>query len=62
MTKKACKRCNRITEKDVCPICNSDEMSKKWTGLIIITDPDNSKIAGKLGIKEKGEYALMVRK
>ena len=59
--KKACKKCNRITEKDMCPVCGGGDLSKRFSGLVIITDPANSKVADKLGIKEKGKYALIVR-
>ena len=54
--KKACKKCNRITEKDMCPVCGGGDLSKRFSGLVIITDPANSKVADKLGIKEKGKY------
>ncbi len=59
--KKACKKCRRLTKKNVCPACGSVEFSKRWSGLAIILDPSNSKVADKLEITEKGEYALIVQ-
>ena len=59
--KKACKNCRRLTEESVCPLCNSHDLSTRWSGLVIIIDPANSEIAKKLDIKAPGEYALRVK-
>jgi DNA-directed RNA polymerase subunit E" len=56
----ACKECKRLTELDVCEICKS-KTTPNWTGFVAVSDPDNSDIAKKMGIKLKGKYALKVR-
>ncbi len=57
---KACKKCSRITEDDVCPICN-EPTSREWQGYVIITDHTKSEIAKRMNITENGKYALRVR-
>ncbi len=57
----ACKKCRRLTEANVCPVCGSTEFSNRWSGLAIIIDPEHSEVAKKLGITQKGEYALIVQ-
>jgi DNA-directed RNA polymerase subunit E" len=61
MTKKACKSCRKITEDNVCPICQNTDLSTRWRGLVVIINPEKSQVAEKLEIKEKGEYALIVQ-
>jgi len=61
MVKKACKHCRKITDKHVCPICGSNELSARWRGLAVIINPPKSDIAKKLEIDQKGEYALIVQ-
>ena len=61
MIEYACKKCNKILSKKSCPTCQNVDVSKNWKGLAIILDPDNSKIAEKLNIKNVGSYALRVR-
>lgn len=57
---RACKKCYRITEADVCPHCN-EPTSREWQGYIIVNDFEKSEIAAKMGIKQNGKYALRVR-
>jgi DNA-directed RNA polymerase subunit E" len=61
MKKKACKKCRRIVEKDVCPTCKTSDFTEDWSGYVVIIDPSNSEIAKKLNITEPGRYALRVR-
>ena len=60
---KACKKCKALVDIKVeeCPICGSKEFSTEWSGIIIVTDPAKSVVAGKLGISKPGRYALRVR-
>lgn len=60
MVTKACTRCHRIVEGDMCEVCNL-VTSKNWSGFLIIVDPLKSDIAQELKIEEAGEYALRVR-
>ncbi|MAF89446.1 MAG: transcription elongation factor subunit Spt4 [archaeon] len=58
---KACKACSRLNESNVCVACGATDFSSRWNGLVIIINPEKSVVAEKLGIKEKGEYALSVQ-
>jgi len=60
MSMKACTSCKKVSTNDRCPLCNNPT-SINWSGLLIITDPENSKIAKELNIVLPGEYALRVR-
>ena len=60
MVLKACTHCNLLTEKEQCPACRNPT-SNNWSGLLIITDVENSEVARELGITKAGEYALRVR-
>lgn len=57
---RACKKCHKLTEEDVCAVCASPT-SQYWSGYLAILDPDKSEIAKKMNIKVPGEYALKVR-
>ena len=59
--KKVCKKCKIFVQKNECPICKSTNLSENWKGRIVALDVENSEILKKIGIKEKGEYAIKVR-
>jgi len=61
VVERACRDCKMITTKSRCPNCGSDRLSKDFTGMIIILDPENSEVAKIMGIKKPGAYALRVR-
>lgn len=61
MTRKACKKCRYITTEALCPVCKSEELSSRFSGAAVIFDAENSEIAKKLNVKQKGEYALIVQ-
>ena len=61
MKEAACKNCGYITRDLVCLVCGSKDLSKDWSGFILIIDPKESKIAQKMGIKVPGWYAIKVR-
>ena len=56
----ACKKCRALTVGKVCPVCNSTELSKDWSGILIIFDPAKSLVANILEIKKPHKYALKV--
>ncbi|MCD6323766.1 MAG: DNA-directed RNA polymerase, subunit E'' [Desulfurococcales archaeon] len=57
---KACTKCKALVPHEVtkCPICGNESFTENWSGVIIVLDPENSKIAKSLGIKKKGKYAI----
>ena len=61
MKKKVCKRCKMFIEGSECPMCNTSQFSTRWQVRLHIIDAEKSAIAGKIGIKSKGEYAIKVR-
>ncbi|MEM4325920.1 MAG: transcription elongation factor subunit Spt4 [Candidatus Pacearchaeota archaeon] len=58
---KACKVCNTIFDGDKCPKCNSKDFTEGFKGRVVVLDPDNSEVAKKLNIKEKGDYAIKTK-
>ena len=60
MKELACRKCKTLTTEKACPNDGSTELSNEWSGLIIVLDPKNSKVAETLAIKTPGRYALKV--
>jgi len=59
--RKACKKCKRIFENlEICQECK-EKLTQSWKGAIIVSDPENSELAKKLGIKKPGKYAILIR-
>lgn len=58
----ACKQCRFIvsTKDKVCPKCGG-ELSDKYSGMVIILDPERSEIAKIVEIKAVGSYAVKVK-
>lgn len=56
----ACRKCKTLTTGKVCPVCNSTDLTPKWSGLIIVLDPERSQIAKILNLKVSGRYAVEV--
>ena len=56
----ACRKCKFVTTGKVCPACKSSDLTPDWNGVVLVVNPENSQVAGTLGIKEKGKYALRV--
>lgn len=59
---KACRTCHLIVEgKDTtCPRCNG-ELSDRFSGIVIIIDPERSVVAKIMNINTPGKYAIKVR-
>lgn len=60
MRELACRKCKMLTNEKACPNDGSTELSKEWSGLIIIINPERSQVAKTLGIEKPGRYALKV--
>jgi len=59
----ACKRCGYVLEDqtiDTCPACENKKFTTFWKGSVIVTDPENSEVAKKLNITNKGKFALRI--
>jgi len=62
----ACRKCKCVTIGKVCPACKSSDLTPDWEGVVIIANPNQSKIAKTLKIsveqwkKEHPKYALKV--
>ena len=61
MKKKVCRTCQIFVDGAVCPVCKRSQFSNNWQGRVFVIDPQRSEIAGKIGIKVKGEYTLKVK-
>ena len=59
---KACKICNTIYESgEKCPKCDSRENTEAFKGRIVVLNPEQSEIAKKLNLKNKGNFAIKTR-
>lgn len=59
---KACKLCKTIVEEgEKCPNCGSKELTEGFKGKIVVLDPEKSELAKKVGLKEKGNFAIKTR-
>lgn len=56
--KKACKKCKILVEGEKCPLCQGTHLIESWKGRVIILKPEESEIAKKMNIKQKGTYAI----
>ncbi|HHN81813.1 MAG TPA: transcription elongation factor Spt4 [Methanomicrobia archaeon] len=59
--KYACKECRRVLSQKECYHCKKDSTTNDWGGLLIVIDPDNSRIAQETGFTTPGKYALKIR-
>jgi DNA-directed RNA polymerase subunit E" len=58
----ACKECRYIvqTKEKVCPKCQG-ELSDKFSGMVIILDPERSEVAKLINVNVVGSYAVRVK-
>lgn len=58
---KACRNCRLISYVEkVCPKCNG-ELSEKFSGTIIILDPERSEVSKISELNAPGTYAMRVK-
>jgi len=48
------------TKEKVCPKCQGD-LSEKYSGMIVILEPERSEIAQLVGLNAVGSYAIRVK-
>jgi DNA-directed RNA polymerase subunit E" len=59
---KACKLCKTIVEEgEKCSNCESKELTEGFKGRIVVLNPEKSELAQKVGLKEKGNFAIKTR-
>lgn len=58
----ACRECRYIvqTKEKVCPKCQG-ELSDKFSGMIIVLDPERSEVAKLINVNVVGSYAVRVK-
>ncbi len=58
----ACKNCRYIiyTNDKTCPKCGG-ELSEKFSGMVIVLDPERSEIAKVVEVNAVGSYAIKVK-
>lgn len=56
----ACRKCKAVVVGKVCPVCKSTDLSPDWSGVILIFDPQKSRVAATLDISVAHKYALKV--
>jgi len=64
----ACRKCKCVTIGKICPACKSSDLTPDWQGIVIVANPEESRIAKTLKITVKylkkvnvpGKYALKV--
>ncbi|MCS7098865.1 MAG: transcription elongation factor subunit Spt4 [Sulfolobales archaeon] len=57
---KACSRCRLLVphEVETCPSCGSTTFTDTWSGVVIVIDPERSRLAKLMGISKPGRYAI----
>jgi len=56
----ACRKCKCVTIGKICPVCKSSDLTPYWEGIVVVANPEESRIAKTLKITVKGKYALKV--
>ena len=56
----ACRKCKCVNVGKVCRVCKSSDLTANWDGLVVIANPETSRIAKTLKITGNGKYALKV--
>jgi len=56
----ACRKCKCVTTGKICPACKSSDLTPDWQGIVVVANPEESRIAKTLKITVKGKYALKV--
>jgi DNA-directed RNA polymerase subunit E" len=63
LKEQACKKCGYVIEDqntEECPVCQNKKFTTFWKGSVIVNDPENSEVAKKLNITNKGKFALRI--
>ncbi|GBC69992.1 hypothetical protein HRbin01_01699 [archaeon HR01] len=57
---RACRNCKKIVVGNSCDNCGSTDLAVNYSGLLIVLDPEKSRIAKELGITKPGHYAVKI--
>ena len=58
---KACRKCRRIVQGDVCPVCGAGNLTKTFEGYIVVLNPENSEVCKVINASTPGKYALKIK-
>lgn len=59
---RACRNCRYIVnEEKTCPKCQGTDLTEKYTGEILVLDPEKSEIAKVAGLNAPGKFAVRVK-
>jgi len=58
---KACRKCRKIGQADVCPACQSTDLTKTFEGYIVVLKPEGSEVAKAIKASIPGKYALKIK-
>ena len=56
----ACRKCKCVTTGKICPACKSSDLTSDWEGIVVVANPEESRIAKTLKITVKEKSALKV--
>ena len=51
----ACRKCKCVNVGKVCRVCKSSDLTANWEGMVVIANPETSRIAKTLKITGKGK-------
>ena len=58
---KACRKCRKIVDGDVCAACGGTNLTKTFEGYIVVLNPQASQVCEVIGAKIPGKYALKIK-
>ncbi len=60
---RACKSCRYITYQGdkTCPKCSGTELTEKFSGMVLVLDPEKSEIAKLVALNAPGTYAIRLK-
>jgi len=61
MVEHACRVCRRLVKGSICPVDKSNDLTRNWKGMILITDPAKSEIAKEAGLTSPGKFAIRMK-
>ncbi len=57
---RVCRNCRRVVTSNVCDNCGSSDLASRFRGLVIIIDPERSRLSEVLEVEKAGTYAIKI--